>query len=85
MEVLFTPHFKRSAKRLPVSMREIVEVRLSIFLKDPFAPTLKTHKLTGKLNGYWAFSIDHRIRVIFAFEGTVRAVLHEIGDHAIYD
>jgi mRNA-degrading endonuclease YafQ of YafQ-DinJ toxin-antitoxin module len=85
MEVLFTPHFKRAAKRLPVTTRLLVEERLEIFIEDPFAPPLKTHKLTGTLKGYWAFSIDYRFRVIFSFEGRAKIVLHEIGDHSIYD
>jgi len=26
---------------------------------NPFDPNLKTHKLSGTLSGYWAFSIDY--------------------------
>ncbi|MEK7473139.1 MAG: type II toxin-antitoxin system mRNA interferase toxin, RelE/StbE family [Patescibacteria group bacterium] len=85
MEVLFTPHFKRAAKRLPASMRRMVEERMELFMEDPFAALLKTHKLTGTLKGYWAFSIDYRIRVIFSFDGRTKAILHEIGDHSIYE
>ena len=79
-EVLYTPHFKRDAKRLSVSLRKLVEDRLKRFKDDPFDPTLKTHKLDGKLRGHWSFSIDHKIRVIFTIEDKAVFVLHAIGD-----
>ncbi|HLD21112.1 MAG TPA: type II toxin-antitoxin system mRNA interferase toxin, RelE/StbE family [Patescibacteria group bacterium] len=85
MEVLYTPHFKRDAKRLPVSMRKLVEERLSLFKKNPFDPSLKTHKLEGVLREYWSFSIDYRHRVICTFEGKSTVVLHAIGDHSVYE
>lgn len=85
MEVLYTPHFKRDAKRLPTSLRPVVEERLGLFQEDPFAPTLKTHKLEGKLRDFWSFSIDYRYRVIFSFEGKSKIVLHSVGDHSMYD
>ena len=85
MEIFFTPHFKRDAKHLPVSLRRTVEERLTLFKKDPFAASLKTHKLEGVLREYWAFSIDYRHRVIFSFEGKSTIVLHAIGDHSVYE
>lgn len=85
MEVFYTPHFKREAKRLPFSLRQAVEDRIQKFLSDPFHPSLKTHKLNGKLKAYWSFSIDRKNRIIFEFDGKKRAVFHSIGDHSIYD
>ncbi len=85
MEVLYTPHFKREAKRLPASLRSLVEKRLELFCEDAFHASLKTHKLTGKLHEYWSFSINQRVRVICSFEGSVKVILHSIGDHSVYD
>ncbi|MCR4313764.1 MAG: type II toxin-antitoxin system RelE/ParE family toxin [Candidatus Uhrbacteria bacterium] len=85
MEVFYTSHFKRGAKRLPVSLRPVIEERLELFQEDPFAPTLKTHKLEGKLRDYWSFSVDYRYRVIFSFEGKSKILLHSVGDHSMYD
>ena len=85
MQILYTPHFKREAKRLPISLRSVVEARLAQFAIDPRQPALKVHKLDGRLKNFWAFSITASIRVIFEFEGADRAVFHSIGDHAIYD
>ena len=30
---------------------------MDLFSKEPFNPRLRTHKLTGKLQGLWAFSV----------------------------
>lgn len=84
MEIVVTPHFKREAKRLPLHLRPQIQERLRIFQDNPFHPSLKTHKLHGEFHGFWSFSIDRRIRVIFEFTDGL-AVFHSIGDHSIYD
>lgn len=30
---------------------------IEMFVTDPFNPMLKTHKLSGKLKGYWFFAV----------------------------
>ena len=40
---------------------------MDLFFKDCFTPRLRTHKLTGKLEGLWAFSIDYDCRIVFKF------------------
>jgi addiction module RelE/StbE family toxin len=54
---------------------------MELFVKDPFHPRLRTHKLTGKLEGLWAFSVDYDTRVIFSFIGKEDVVLIDIGGH----
>ncbi len=49
--------------------------RLELFIKDPFNPQLKTHKLSGKLKGLHSFSIDYDCRVIFYFKPVVKAII----------
>lgn len=85
MEIFYTSRFRREAKRLPVTLRRTVEDRLSLFITDPFHPSLKTHKLSGSLKGFLSFSIDYRIRIIFEFVEKSDVLLHSIGDHSIYD
>lgn len=52
-----------------------------MFAKDPFQPRLRTHKLTGKLDGLWAFSVNFDCRVIFKFLSKNEVLLIEIGGH----
>jgi len=51
------------------------------FTNNPFDQQLKTHKLTGKLQGLWAFSVDYNCRVIFRFLGKNEVLLTDIGGH----
>jgi mRNA-degrading endonuclease YafQ of YafQ-DinJ toxin-antitoxin module len=55
--------------------------RLDLFMMNPFSPQLRTHKLSGKLNGLWAFSVDDDCRVIFDFPGEKRVFLIDVGSH----
>jgi mRNA-degrading endonuclease YafQ of YafQ-DinJ toxin-antitoxin module len=40
---------------------------MEMFAKEPFHARLRTHKLTGRLEGLWAFSVSFDCRVIFKF------------------
>ena len=52
-----------------------------LFAKDPFYPRLRTHKLTGRLEGLWAFSVSFDCRVIFKFLSKTEILLIDIGGH----
>ena len=52
-----------------------------LFSKNPFNPRLKTHKLVGKLEGLWAFSIAYDYRVVFRFIDGEEVLLTDLGTH----
>ncbi len=54
---------------------------VEMFAKDPFHRRLRTHKLTGRLEGLWAFSVSFDCRVIFKFLGKTEVLLIDIGGH----
>jgi addiction module RelE/StbE family toxin len=54
---------------------------MELFLDNPFSSPLRTHKLSGKLRGYWAFSVAEDCRLIFEFIGENRVLLVDIGSH----
>ena len=54
---------------------------VEMFAKDPFQPRLRTHKLTGRLEGLWAFSDSFNCRVIFKFLSKTEILLIDIGGH----
>ena len=54
---------------------------VELFSKEPFNPRLRTHKLTGKLEGLLAFSVAFDCRVIFKFIDKNEVLLVDIGDH----
>ena len=86
MKVAFSDHFKKVfAKKIKKdkSLEKLFFDRLEMFVDDPFHPQLKTHKLSGKLEGAWSFTIDFDCRVIFYFtsEKPTQAVFFNIGKH----
>jgi addiction module RelE/StbE family toxin len=72
--------YKRKVKGNPRLKEEFWEV-MALFEKEPFHPELKTHKLTGKLKGLWAFSVNYDCRVIFRFLSPKEVLLVDIGSH----
>ncbi len=85
MRILYLPRFARQYKKLPREVRELAEKRERIFREDPFDPRLKTHKLSGDLEGYYAFSINFSYRIIFEFGNPETVWFHQVGTHDIYD
>ena len=57
---------------------------LELLAADAFHPHLRTHKLKGSLEGYWACSAGYDLRIVFRFvqhEGTEAILLETIGTH----
>lgn len=68
MKTYFTKNFKKSyIKRIKPykSLEKRFEERYDLFSKDPSNEVLKDHLLSGKLQGYRAFSITGDIRVVY--------------------
>ena len=81
--------FKRAFKRLVkknFKLEEKVLRILELLADDPFTPSLKSHKLTGQLEGFWSCSVTYDCRIIFALRkdtesGEDLIVLVDIGSH----
>lgn len=58
----------------------MLRAALRRFAAEPKDPLLRTHRLTGDLDGYWAFSVDEDLRVLFRWEGD-EAFLVNPGSH----
>lgn len=81
----FKRQFKRLVKKNPQLQDKILAV-LETLSNDPFTPSLKSHKLTGQLEGLWSCSVTYDCRIIFAFKTDVETgenliVLVDIGSH----
>lgn len=85
MKIYYSTKFAKQYKRLPRKVKLLAEKKEKIFRKDPFDLLLKTHKLTGKLKDYHAFSIDYQYRIIFEFAGKDTIWFHSVGTHEIYN
>ena len=77
----FSRVFKRFAKRHP-ELKEATRTALDMLRKDPFAPSLRLHSLTGRLAGKQAGSINYAYRIVLCVEIVGQEViLLNIGSH----
>jgi len=85
--VIQTPAFRRDLKSWlkshPNTSAAILAVLEQLAI-DPSIPALHTHKLKGKLAGYWACSVGYDLRIVFDYaslNGAEAIVLHALGSH----
>lgn len=84
MKIELSISFKKSFKKLAVKRPDIAILALEkilLFSQDPYNSTLRLHKLKGKLQHFWSFSIESDIRIIIDFKEPFVAVLILIGNH----
>jgi addiction module RelE/StbE family toxin len=84
MKVIYSAQFIKEYKRLDSKTKDKAEEKEKFFRENPFNVILKTHKLSGRLDGLWSFSVDHDCRIIFEFHSEKVIVFHAIGGHSIY-
>jgi mRNA-degrading endonuclease YafQ of YafQ-DinJ toxin-antitoxin module len=85
MKLAFSNSFQKVFKKL-IRNDQKVEIKfwecVDIFIQNPFDKRLRTHKLLGRLNDLWSFSIDYDLRVVFYFlDDMEKAVFIDIGKH----
>jgi addiction module RelE/StbE family toxin len=84
IEIYPTSAFKKAYRKLPLNIKKKAERQEEIFLVNPFDKRLKTHKLKGRLIGYWSYSIDRNYRILFRFINKNKVIYYDIGTHEIY-
>ena len=80
MRFTASSRFLRRARKLKEPQASMLRSALRRFSADPKDPLLRTHKLKGELDDYWAFSVDGDLRVLFRWDGDV-AFLVNLGSH----
>lgn len=83
MNIRYHPTFRKNYQKLPGEIKRKAERKETAFRKNPFMPTLRTHKLHGELSGLWSFSIDRKYRIVFELAKDETMFL-DVGDHAVY-
>ncbi len=84
MIIRISPKFEKNYRRLAQNIKEKAKEKEYIFRENPFNPRLKTHKLSGKDKGCWAFWIDNSYRIKFIFLSKGEILFLDIGTHDIY-
>jgi len=84
ISIIWDQGFKRIYKNKVKNNEELKRrfwETMKLFLQEPFNTHLRTHKLTGKLEGLWAFSVTYDCRVSFKFIDKDKILLIDIGGH----
>ena len=87
--LVLTPKFRRAFRKFVKrnsDLQQRIEDTLQQMETDVFAPSLGTHKLSGKLDGLQSFSCGYDCRIVFSIEQDTEAdneviVLLDIGTH----
>ncbi len=85
--LIWTAQFAKSAKKFIKKYPELIPIfkeKIAQLEKDPFANSLRTHKLKGKLSDCYSASITHSHRIIFQLEFMIEdelLILLNIGTH----
>ncbi len=82
-EYVYSPKFLRALKKCNLNLKEEVYESIDLFKNEDNHKKLKLHKLTGKFEDSYAFSVNTKIRIIVQFSGSSVFFL-ELGDHDIY-
>lgn len=83
MKVVYHPNFIRQYKKFPINLKIEIKEKIKIFIENSTNPSLKTHKLHGKMKHLYSFSINYHWRIVFEIEND-EAFFLEIGTHDMY-
>lgn len=84
LRVVFAEKFISQFESLSTKMQTLAYKKIDIFKNNPRHASLKTHKLHGYLNGYFSFSIDTKMRIVFEYGEKDTVHFLKIGSHEVY-
>lgn len=84
MEIKYKPTFLRSFKRLPLELQTEAREKILLFQDEENHQKLRVHKLKGRLEDFYSFSVSYSHRIVFVKESKNTVVFLEVGDHGVY-
>ena len=86
MEIGYRPSFIRQLNTLEPDLREEVIETIEEFRNPLNHRHLRVHALSGKLKGFYSFSVNYRYRIVFTWVGKGKqlAAFAAVGDHDLY-
>lgn len=82
--ISYTPFFVKKFQKLPEKIKKQAVKKEVIFKQNIRDTRLKTHKLAGKLDAFYSFSVNRQYRIMFALAENGEVVFVDIGTHSIY-
>ena len=84
-DIVYSKDFLDEFSWLPKHIKTKSISQLEILSKNPFYPSLRLHKLHGKLDWHWSISINKAYRIIFKPQNNWDVLLVSIWTHSIYE
>ena len=84
MRIVFSPEFRKDLKKLKrkdIRITKRAQKQLKLFASNPKHRSLRIHKLTGHLKGYWSLSVTKSIRIIYQLRENDMAYFVQVGTH----
>ena len=84
VEIQQTTQFTKSFESLPTSIQKRTVKTISLFKSDPHHPSLRNHKLKGKLSHLRSISVTMKYRILFTYVEDEVVLILDIGIHELY-
>ncbi len=84
MKIRFSPDFIKILKKIKLTDKTLIDQvnkQLKLFQLHPQHPSLRTHKLTGKMKNRWSISLSKSLRMIYILLEKNEAYFIAIGTH----
>ncbi len=84
IDISYAPSFVRQWKSLPEALQDEAIEKIELFKHRENHKSLKVHKLNGRLQEFYGFSVNYKFRIMFEYGEGNTAFLLKIGPHEIY-
>lgn len=78
------PEFEKHLRDLPEHIQKRAIRAIDILREDPMHPSLRLHRLSGKLEGLWSITLTRKHRIVFQYRENGVALLVTVGAHDTY-
>lgn len=87
LQIYNTVFFSKQLKKIKKEIKLEAIEKIELFKDEKNHQQLKVHKLKGRLQKRFSFSVNYKIRIIFQYskKNKNEVVLLSIGDHSIYN
>lgn len=85
VKIHYDDDFEEQFLKLPKNIQKKAFKTEALFRQNAFHPSLRLHKLEGKLKEHWSISLDKKYRIMFKIMSDGVILFISIGLHSIYE
>ena len=84
MNAKFSPSVQKELEKIQQKDKKLadrIEKQIALFEENPKHPSLRTHKLSGRVDNVWSISITTSIRMVYILLDQNNVIFVKIGTH----